>query len=283
MKRWMKGFVIGFLVFVLAACGDQSQEPAEPKAGTEEENQSELTLEEVFAKAQKASEDVNSMYADMSIQQKIISPAVGGEIDSSINIQMEMIQEPLAMHQIMEMQVPDMGNIATEMYVSESGFFMKNPEGDEWMKLPVENFEEIKDSMGASVDTTIDYSTLAEFIEDFKFEQTDDQYILKLKASGEEFKKLVAEGFDLAGITEGMGEDELADLEGITIHELAYELFIDKETFQTTDFNVTMDMEMDAEGEAVRMKQDVKAELSQINDIKEIVVPKEVIENAIEY
>lgn len=283
MKKWMKGLAVGFLALALAACGDQSQEPAEPQTGTDETKKSELTLEEVFAKAQEASEGINSMHADMAIQQNITSPAMGGEVDSSINMQMDIIQEPLAMHQIVEMDVPDMGKMETEMYISKSGFFMKNPEGEEWMKLPSDSFDEMMDGMGTSADATVDYAALEEYIEDFKFEQTDDQYVLKLKASGEQFMKLVQAELDMAGLGEDMGEEELAALENMTIHELEYELFIDKETFQTTEFNLLMDMEMDAEGEAIRMKQDVKAKLSQINDISEIVVPQEVVENAIEY
>lgn len=283
MKKWMKGLAVGFLALGLAACGEQSQEPAKPQTGTDEENTSELTLEEVFAKAQEASENVDSMHADMDIQQKITSPALDGEVDSAITMQMDMIQEPLAMHQVMEMDVPDMGKIETEMYISELGFFMKNPEGEEWMKLPSDSFDEITGSLGTSADATVDYASLEEFIEDFKFEQTNDQYVLKLKASGEKFKKLVQEELDGAGMTEDMGEEELAALEDMTIHELEYELFIDKESFQTTAFNLIMDMEMNAEGEVIRMKQDIQAKLSQINDISEIVVPEEVIENAVEY
>lgn len=283
MKKWMKGLAVGFLALALAACGDQSQEPAEPQTGTDEAKKSELTLEEVFTKAQEASEDLKSMHADMTIQQKMTSPAVDGEMDSAINMQMDMIQEPLAMHQIMEMEIPDMGKIETEMYLSELGFFMKNPEGDEWMKLPSDSFEELTGNMGTSADATVDYASLEEFIEDFKFEQTNDQYVLKLTASGEKFKKLVQEELDVAGLTENMGEEELAALEDMKIHELEYELFIDKESFQTTAFNLLMDMEMNAEGEVIRMKQDIQAKLSQINDISEITVPQEILDNAIEY
>lgn len=283
MKKWMKGLAIGFLALGLAACGNEAQKPADTKPGTDETKKSELTLEEVFNKAQEASENTNSMHADMDMKQKISAPGLEEEVETAIEIQMDMVQDPLAMHQVMKMDVPDMGAMETEVYMNEQGVFMKNPEGSEWMKLPVDNFDEIMESMNANADATVDYEVLGEFVEDFTFEQDDQQYILKLKASGEQFKKLIEEQIESAGLTEGLGEEGLDALDDMVIHELEYELFIDKETFDTTAFNIVMDIELTAEGETLRMKQDIKAEVSQINDISEIVIPQEVIDNAVEY
>lgn len=252
MKKWMKGLAVGCLALALAACGAETQEPADTKPGTDVENQSELTLEEVFKKAQEVSENTKSMHADMTMKQKI--------------------------------SMPEMGEMETEIYMSEAGMFMKNPEGEEWMKLPVDNFEEMMESMNSGVDANVDFETLGEFIEDFTFEQDDNQYILKLKASGEEFQKIIEEQLDAAGLTEGMAEEELDVLNDMTIHDLAYEIFIDKETFQTTAFNLVIDIELNVEGEAtVRMNQDLKAKMSQINDISEINIPQEILDNAVEY
>lgn len=283
MKKWMKGLAVGCLALALAACGAETQEPADTKPGTDVENQSELTLEEVFKKAQVVSENTKSMHADMTMKQKISMPEMG-EMETEMDIKMDIIQEPLAMHQVMKMEMPEMGEMETEIYMTEAGMFMKNPEGEEWMKLPVDNFEEMMESMNSGVDANVDFETLGEFIEDFTFEQDDNQYILKLKASGEEFQKIIEEQLDAAGLTEGMAEEELDVLNDMTIHDLAYEIFIDKETFQTTAFNLVMDIELNVEGEAtVRMNQDLKAKMSQINDISEINIPQEILDNAVEY
>lgn len=283
MKKWMKGLAVGCLALALAACGAETQEPADTKPGTDVENQSELTLEEVFKKAQVVSENTKSMHADMTMKQKISMPEMG-EMETEMDIKMDIIQEPLAMHQVMKMEMPEMGEMETEIYMTEAGMFMKNPEGEEWMKLPVDNFEEMMESMNSGVDANVDFETLGGFIEDFTFEQDDNQYILKLKASGEEFQKIIEEQLDAAGLTEGMAEEELDVLNDMTIHDLAYEIFIDKETFQTTAFNLVMDIELNVEGEAtVRMNQDLKAKMSQINDISEINIPQEILDNAVEY
>lgn len=281
MKKWMKGLAVGFLAFVLVACGNEAEKPAETKPGTDVTKTSDLTLEEVFKKAQEASENMKSMHAEMDMTQKM---SFGEEeVDTDATIEMDMIQDPLAMHQIMKMDFPEMGTMETEFYMNEKGIFMKNPEGQGWMKLPMENFDELMASVNANAEATVDYETLSEFVEDFKFEQDDKQYILKLKASGEQFKKIVEEQINSTGLMEGIEEEGIEALKGLEIHELEYELFIDKETFDTTAFNLWMDFEMDAEGEKVRMKQDVKTKISQINGISEIVIPQEVLDQVVEY
>lgn len=284
MKKWMKGLAVGLLSVVLVACSNDPQEPANTKPGTDETNKSELTLEEVFNKAQEASEDLKSMHADMEMKQTISIPELEEEMETSMDIQMDLIQDPLSMHQVMKMDIPGMGGMETEMYMTEAGMFMKNPEGEEWMKLPTEDFDDIMEGMNSGADANVDFETLGEFIEDFTFEQDDNQYILKLKASGEEFKKIVEEQLDAGGLMEGLGDEELDALNDMKIHELEYEIFIDKETFQTTAFNLDMDIELMVEEEATfRMKQELEAKISQINDISEIVVPQEIIDQAIEY
>ena len=43
--------------------------------------------------------------------------------------------------------------------------------------------------MGGGADPTLDMEMFKDFMEDFKFEQTDDEYILTLAASGEKFSE----------------------------------------------------------------------------------------------
>lgn len=284
MKKWMRGLAVGLLAVVLVACSNDPQKPADTKPGTDEVNKSELTLEEVFNKAQEASENIKSMHADMEMKQNISMPELEEEMETSMDIKMDIIQDPLSMYQVMKMEIPEMGGMEIEMYVTEAGIFMKNPEGEEWMKLPADSYDDIMEGMNSGAEANIDFETLGEFIEDFTFEQDDNQYILKLKASGEEFKKIVEEQLDAGGLMEGLGEEEQDVLNDMKIHELEYEIFIDKETFQTIAFNLDMDIELTVEeGETFRMKQELEAKMSQINDISEIIVPQEIIDQAIEY
>ena len=286
MKKWLKGLTIGFLTLGLAACADtgevkpntESTNTSEPAVEVEaEEVKNELTIEEVLVKAQERSENLESMHAKMDIKQSMSMPSLEQEMDSNIQLDMDIVQEPLQMHQVMNMDMGAEGQVEIEMYMTSEGFFMKDPESDSWMKLPAELYDEMMASMSAGADPTLDLASFTEFVDDFTFDENDDAYILNLKASGEKFTKLIQ---DQLASMEGMnGTEALADM---TIHQLDYEIFIDKETFDLTAFNLVMDMEMLVEGETLGIAQDISAQISQINDIKEITVPQEILDSAVE-
>ncbi|WP_438313374.1 DUF6612 family protein [Sporosarcina sp. FA9] len=274
MKNWIKGIATGILVLGLAACGSI----ADVMPGTDTSKKSELTILEVFQKAQETSEKQNSLHAKMDIVQNMDSPVEGLNMDMKIKMDMDVIVEPLAMHQVIEMDMGEAGIMETELYLTEDGFLMKDPESEEWMKLPEELYEEVMGSMADGADPTLDLNLLEEYIEDFTFEQDDNQYVLKLKASGEKFKNLVKEQLDSSGMLDGMDEEDAKVLESMIIHEMEYEIFIDKKTFSTTAFTMIMDMEMGPEDGTMRIKQNTKAEISKINELKEIKVPQEVLD-----
>ena len=56
----------------------------------------------------------------------------------------------------------------------------------------------------------------------------------------------------------------------------------DKKTFYTNAFNMKMDMTMKVEGEEIQIDQKVNADISKINEIKNIKIPQEVIDNAVD-
>lgn len=282
MKKWLSGFAIGFLVLLLAACGDATEKPADVKPGTDAKNKSDLTVEEVFNKAQAASENIKSMHTDMDIEQTISAPEFGGEMESTIKLQMDLIQDPLAMYQTMDISMGDFGNIETEIYLTEAGMYMSSPMGDGWIQFPSDDLSDLQELINAGPETSIDYASLAEYVEDFTFEQNDDAYILYLKASGDKFTNLMQDQLASTGMMDEVDVDEEV-LENMKVHQFEYEIFVDKKTFETTAFNLVMDMEISVEGETMRIKQDAKAKMSQINEITEIKIPEEVLENVVEY
>lgn len=274
MKNWIKGMAAGVLALGLAACST----PAEPKTDTEKV--SKMTAQEVFDKATVASGEQTSMSADMNIAQLIEVPGQDLTMNSKIKMDMDMIIDPLSMYQKMDVDMGEQGAMAMEIYMTEEGFFMNDPESDQWMKLPGEMYEDMLGEVG-SADPTLDMTMFQEFVEDFKFEQTDDEYILKLSASGDKFSKLFKE-IAMDNLPSGVDANvEAAELmENINVTSLEYEIFIDKKTFYTNAFNMKMDMTMLVEGEEMRIDQKVNAKLSKINEIDKIEIPQEVLDNA---
>ncbi|WP_070098220.1 DUF6612 family protein [Bacillus sp. OxB-1] len=297
MKNWLKGLAIVMLALALSACNStatpktETPSDAEPntneetdtKANEEADEQSELTAMEVYEKAMEASEDLKSMHAKMDIQQKIEVPSEDLNMDSKFKMDMDMIMEPLAMYQKMNMDMGEQGAMDTEIYITDAGFFMFDPESEQWLKFPKEMSDDMMEQMGGGTDPTPDMEMFKEFTEDFQFEQTDDEFILTLSAEGEKFnnlmKKAIADSMP-AGME--MGEEEAEMMENMNVKSLNFEIFIDKETFQTNAFNMDMDMTMSIEGQEMHIIQQMKSIISQINEVEKIDVPQDVLDNAVD-
>ncbi|MBO0588257.1 DUF6612 family protein [Sporosarcina sp. E16_8] len=285
MKNWMKGIATGILVLGLGACSTAAETKTDPDTGkkVEIENKSKMTAQEVYKKAMEVSKDQKSMHAKMDIDQQIKVPSQEFEMNSTIKIDMDMVMEPLSMYQKMNMDMGEQGNMDVEVYMTNAGFFMNEPGSVGWIKLPDEMYEGMIGQMGGGADPTLDMNMFKEFADDFKFEQTEDSYILKLSASGEKFSKLfkkVATENVPAGME--MNEEQAEVLENIEVKSLEYEIFIDKKTFYTNAFNMKMDMTMKVEGEEMHIDQKVKADISKINKIDKIEVPQEILDKAVE-
>ncbi len=279
MKKLTTVFAAGTLAFVLSACG-QTAEPKENPVTGETEGivvKSELTAGEVLDKANAVAETQQSMHSDMQITQKLQMGEEEQDINSTID--MDMILEPLAMRQTMNMQM-DGEELAIEQYMTEEGFFMKDPESGGWMKFPDEMYEEMTNQMAGATESPVDFSMYEEFAEDFTFEETNDEYVLTLKGSGEKFSELMKDMLEQnmpAGTDQSMLEEVDMKVEKIDI-----QFTIDKKTFFTKDFDMDMVMIMEQQGEQVKVIQNIKGTMSKINEIDEIKVPKEVLESSID-
>ena len=286
MKKWIKGLGVGVLALGLAACGSAAEpkEDAETGKKVELENKSEMTAQEVYSKAMEVSEEQKSMHAVMDIDQTISMPSQEVEMDSKIKMDMDIIVDPLAMHQNMTMDMGELGSMDMELYMNESGFYMNDPESGQWIKMPADMYDEMMARMGGETDPTLDMKLFEEFKDEFKFEQTDDEYILTLSASGDKFSGLMKElmGSSLPADME-MTEEETEILNNMDVKSLEVVMYIDKETFYTNAFDLDMDMTMKIEEEEMRIVQKMKSVITKINEIDEIVVPQEVIDGAVDF
>jgi hypothetical protein len=285
MKNWMKGLAVGVLALGLAACNDTAEPKKDPETGKPEqvENKSEMTAQEVYKKSMEVSDEQKSMHAKMDIEQSIKMPSEELDMNSNIKMDLDMVIDPMEMYQKMTMDMGEQGSMDIEMYMAEAGFFMHDPDSGQWLKFPDEMYADMIGEMGAGADPTLDMEMFKDFMEDFKFEQTDNEYILTLAASGEKFTKLfkdiAAENMP-AGLE--MSEEEAELMENMEVKALNFEIFIDKETFYTNAFNMDMDMTMTVEGQEMNIVQKINADISKINEIEKIEIPQEVLDSAID-
>lgn len=278
MKRILSGLSISVLsIVLLAACSDT----AEPVSDTDskqsnknESNKSELTINEVYEKMMDASEDINSTVMDMEMKQEIIE-GDNEPVQTLSTIHSKVVQEPIGLEQKINMTIDDQ-TISTEQYMTEEGFYMYEPAQKVWMKYS-EGHEELMAQLQADsgLDQTQTLSELQSFIEDFTFQQNDEEFILTLKADDDKFNSLVQEELSSAAV-------ELDDVENIEINDIEYEIFVDKKTYLPNQMNIVMNINMSADGQKVTLKQDIDTVYSDYNTIDSIAIPKEALEQAVE-
>ncbi|MFC3209554.1 DUF6612 family protein [Planomicrobium okeanokoites] len=281
MKKWIAYMGAGAIALTLAGCG----ESAEPSEETDPNETSDLTLEELFAKTTAASEEAKSFHMDMVTNQTMVmGPEM--DMDMKMDVSMDMTVEPLAFYQkaqstFVSEGMDDMPAMETEMYYTADGLFSYDPMMDMWVKLPADEMEDLEALMmmeQQSGDLAGQLEQLEAFQDDFTFEQTGDEFVLTLDAAGEEYEKLITE--EMGQMLGELDVEAQEIMDGMNINKIYYEIFIDKETYQPNTINMTMDFDMEMEGESVNIQSDMQAEYSNFNGIDEIIVPAEVIENA---
>ena len=284
MKKLATFTAAGVLTMGLAACG----QTAEPTSETTEEQTSDMTLEEVFDKSMEVSNATESLSAKIDMTQNMKQPSQDLAMETSSVMDMDITMDPLAIYQkgttTMKMdgseeeQTMDM-----EMYMTEQGFFMNDSTTGQWMKLPSEMYDQIAQMTEQQSDPSQQLKQLETFKDDFTFEQTDSEYVLKLSAAGDEFNALIEEQMsqfmpELEGEENQAAMDEM--MEAMNIEKVDYTINIDKESFETTAVDMIMDMTMEMEGETMEMNQVMNADYSNYNGVETITVPEDVVNGA---
>jgi len=283
MNKFFKVLSVGALALTLAACNSS----ATPTKDTTKK--STLTLEQVYDKAVDRQADVKSASAKMEMTQetKMGSGENAMEFTSDSKMEMDIVTEPLAMHVTVTTTAPDMlsegdqnTEASVEMYMKQDlGIFVKDETSsdDKWLKLPSTDIDAIIKETASPANAKEQLDQLKKFIGDFKFEQTDDAYVLTLDAKGDKFKELID-----SEIQKSMQELNLQEnpLDNLTIDKMNYVIYIDKETFDTNKIDVIMDMKIKVEDEELSTKTKTVITYTEFNHLKTIDIPQSIIDNA---
>lgn len=258
----------GLLIIALGACNQT--------AGS---NSGERTLQEVFEKTSEANQGLDSFSMGMDLKQNMDMNGETNDIDSVMEI--DVITDPFNMKQSMTLDMGEgMGKQEMEMYLTDDSLYVYEPNQQQWMKTANEYSDKIIQMTDVQTDLSNQLDQFKEFLDDFTIEEDGDSYILTLDANGEKFNELLT-----GTIINSIPQNEIFTndvLDTLNFHQVEYELFINKETFYYTNLNVTMDYELDVEGQKVKLIQDIKQTYSNHNQIDEITVPQEAIDQAVE-
>ena len=265
-------------IAVVAGCGDTAQ----PVEGTKDE--ANLTLQQVFEKAMERQQNLKSVHAETTMDQ-VTSLMMDGEtmeMTSTSNLAMDITQNPLAMYTNGTMEM-DMSNekfeMPIEMYMTEEdGFYMLNGETNEWLKLPDEQYEQIMAQAGAQANATDQLEQLKQFIDEFSFEQDDENYLLTLNIQGDEFKQFI-----LSQMGASLGESmEMSNdiLENMSFEDSQYNIVVAKDTFDTKEIDLDLKIITNIEGQETTIENDVNVVYSKFDEVDTIKIPDEVLKGA---
>lgn len=279
-KSLFIGMTLGSAVLV-AACGDSATVKDE---ATEKSN---LTLEQVYEKTIERQQELESMKAKMKIDQVINVDSEEGsfEMTSSSDMNMDMIVDPMQLYAegttaVKESETGQETKVPTKMYMTQSdGYYIYEASADSWFKLPEEQFDAMMNQAGIQQDPSEQLRQLEQFVEDFTFEQNDNEYILTLDADGEKFTDFVLEQAKTA-LGGGNAEQMLGSIEGLKIKDAQYVFLIDKKTFDMSNMKMDMIITLEEEGGNLTIDQSATIDYSDFNNVDAITIPQEVIDNA---
>ena len=283
MKKYFIGAVAGLAVFSLAACGDS----ATPTDGTTEK--SDLTLEQVYNNAMERQESLQSVKANMEMEQEMAMTVDGEEVQmtSSTNVEMSITTNPLALFLDGTMSMTMDGeeesfNMPLSMYLTETdGFYMNDMMSGGWVRLPDEMYEDLLAQVGANADTQEQLQQMEPFLKDLEFSQTDGEYILTLNANGEKFNEMILE--QVTGtLGQQLGEDEQSVIDSTKIEDAKYVITIDKETFDMTKIVMDFVMTIDVEGVLAKVNTLSTMTYSNFNSVDTITIPQDILDTAID-
>ncbi|UCZ52523.1 hypothetical protein LGQ02_17040 [Bacillus shivajii] len=240
-------------------------------------------VESVLNDSIEAMEGLTSYSMNMdSTQSMVIDENEAMDFDTMI--EMDLLLEPLTFFQKTSLDLGDMGmgmdmSFEYDSYFSEEdGFFIEDPFVGEWAKFPESLMDEFLSLTDAQLSPEEQIKPFKDHISELSLEETDGHYVIRLKGEGADMETFAEQIGGMAG--EGLDEmfhDIWSDIE---IHQLEYEIFIDKETNYQTEANIHMELTMEIEGESMTMEQTSHLTLSRFNELNDLQVPEEVMNNA---
>lgn len=285
MKKLSMMLFTAILVIVLAACGDDTSNapanneevnvPEDEQAGLGDDT---LDAEELYEKITVANAELESFSTKMDMEQSMNVDGENMDFDSKLD--MDVVQNPFSLKQVMTMELPEVGEQSIEAYLTEDGFYMLDPEQDQWMKLPSELSEQIIQQSESQADLQTQLAQFDGLQDGFSVDETDDHYVLKFKSTDDSFDQVFQETIENNMPPElGIDTDMFKD---ITFNDVQYELLVHKDNYYMSELNMIMDYDMEIEGEKLNTKQNIKTTYDNYNEIDEIKVPKEILDDAVE-
>lgn len=276
-------FLMGtMLILTLVAC-NQSTAPVNQEKNHKKDTESvasELTLDEVMEKAIEASDSLKSFTVEMQMDQKL-----SGVEDETIhflsNIDMDFVQDPMALHQKMSIElVGEDDSLDTEIYFTKDGVFYYDVTTDEWIQFQEDMFDELVKLADHQTNPAHEINSLQQYADELVFDQDKDNYVMTLEASGEKFTQFIRD--KVSETLPDVMDLDTNIFENIEINQLSYKILIDKETFYPDTLHLVMELVFSEGNDTVKVNQEINGKYKNFNNKSTIDVPKEILDEAVD-
>ena len=243
MKKSLKKLLFILLallsVFLIVSCGDKPSK------------------KEVIEKFIESDKNIKSadLTITMKIEQKNSTNPAGISMEASGDL--SVILEP-ALAMKMDITVP-FANNKLAMYMKDDYSYIQNPNDNQWIKQSNKGFSEQFKKAYAQSNAIYDF--LIKNIDKIDLKKKGGNYLLTIK----DFKDLLKKEFSTIDPT-GSGLDGFEDM--------VLTFTVDKKTFLPVNFTMTGTINV----ENIKMNISFDVNYSNINNVKEIVIPKEALE-----
>lgn len=235
------------------------------------------TVDELMAKSTEASEKLKSMAMDSKISQNIVVKQGEQSQEQKIDmtLKMDIVKEPMEIHQVMDMSMGAQGSQNIEQYITQNGVYSKV--GEAWTKMPEAESKQILDSMKQAASPEAQLQQFKSIASEAKVVEEGDEYVLSADLSGDGVKDLAKNLMNQSG---GQNEQTAAMLDQMNIKNIKISYAVNKDTFLPTKSNVKMSMEMSVEGQSVTLDMDMDSTISKYDELTKIEIPQEVLDSA---
>lgn len=271
MKKSITLLLLTFAFLGLAACSSGDKE-----------------VNEIYNKALEAAEEMNSAEVDIEMKQEMSVPQEEDAMVMESQMSGAIITEPLAMHQkgttsiSMGEEMDEPMEMEQELYFVDNEMYSFDSITEEWLKMDDSTIP--MDFINTEqMDTSDQLNMFKDYVDNLKYEETDEAYIFQFSPNQEEVKTLaedLLEGIMPEELTSQLGEEVTDVLENTEMNHLEVEMFIRKDSYQIEKYHVDMDMTMSLEGEEINIKQNMSTVYHNINTIDHIEIPEEIKESA---
>ncbi len=235
-----------------------------------------LGPQEVLEKSVKAMDKLDRFAVSTQVKlEQDLSPQTNQTL---IEFDAEVMLNPLTMHQLRIIRQEAENKMSkSEMYVSEEGMFMYEPDLDQWLTLPRDMFEQMMEMEDIHTNPGEHLEDLSTMTDDFHFMEDDSGYRIELSTTEKKFQSFLIELIPHEWLEPVKGEETAKH---IALKRITFGIEIDKDTFRQTSLDIYADFSINMDEQTIPVQQTIHTVYRAFNDVPDITIPDEVIENA---